>query len=381
MNSKSLIIFISAVLALMIVGIACSKDDYNSNVNTTTLDLSGNNYDYMGVSSRMGLLGRVLFYDKTLSVNNAVSCGSCHKQAFAFSDNRNLSKGFENLFTDRNTPPIQNLSILMLRSNPIILPPNGGDGGQALFWDGRERFLKTMVMQPIFNHVEMGMSNPQKIVERVKSKPYYKDLFIDAFGDDEITIDRIAEALSGFTGSIVSDGSRFDASHNFFNDLNTSNNLLTIREREGLRLFFEKYDCGSCHNLFSERGYDFMIPDGEELVNIGLDMEYEDNGRGLITGRGEDNGKFKIPNLRNVALTGPYMHDGRFSTLEEVIDHYNTGIKAHPNLDERLKDSNGNAMVMNITEEEKGAIIAFLHSLTDNSMITDPKFSDPFKKR
>lgn len=370
MKTKTLLVSLSLIAFSILVSVSCSKEPDASNVNSRTIDLAVQ-YQYDGVSPAMGQLGRVLFYDKSLSLNNAVSCGSCHLQSRAFADDSQFSTGFENVSTDRNTPPIQNLTEI----------------GQALFWDGRERVLQNMVMQPIFNHVEMGMRNTVELTNKVAAKEYYKELFQKAFGTEEVTFARISEALGGFTKAIVSRGSKFDQSTGFITFPNPNGNNMTqlnSEEQKGFDLFFSKYDCGSCHNVFSAKGYDvpinFGISDGSELVNIGLDANYNDNGLGTLTGDASDDGKFKIPNLRNIALTGPYMHDGRFSTLDEVIEHYNTGIQTHPNLDSRLKNDDGSAKVMNITAEEKAQMIAFLHSLTDMQLVQDPKFSDPFKR-
>ncbi len=313
----------------------------------------------------------MLFYDKSLSINNSVSCGSCHKQSIAFSDNKAFSRGFENFQTTRNTPPIQNLGLGVF----VLTPGPFGNQGQALFWDGRERLLKNMVVQPVFNHVEMGMRDTKKIQAKVASRPYYEDLFLQAFGDKEITFERIAEALTGFVASIESSASAFDISKRGPG----FNGAMGEAEQRGLELFFGKYNCGSCHNLFSPAGY--SEPLESELLNIGLDMTYADKGKGALTGKESDNGKFKIPNLRNIALTAPYMHDGRFATLEEVLDHYNTGVKDHPNLDDRLKDASGHAQVLNITESERRDMLAFLNSLTDRQLISDPKYSNPFKSK
>lgn len=363
MKIKSL--SLSVLLFSIIIAVSCSKEKELPQVDSKDLDPTAEPYNYVNISSEMGKLGRVLFYDKSLSVNNAVSCGSCHKQALAFSDNKQFSTGFENKMTSRNTPPIQNLtSAFQILEDPAFT-------GQALFWDGRERSLKQMVMAPIVNHIEMGMRSQDDIVEKISEKEYYKEMFIQAYGDEIINFDRIAEALSGFTGSIQSQNSQFDLS--FFTGDNSQFNALQIKGQE---LFFGKYNCGSCHNLFSQTGY--SEPSGEELLNIGLDVDYADNGKGDLSGNAMDNGKFKIPNLRNIELTAPYMHDGRFSSLSEVIDHYSTGVKNHPNLDVRLKDEAGNPIVFNITEDEKAALIAFMQTLTDRQLISDPKFSDPF---
>jgi cytochrome c peroxidase len=369
MKIKNLLKVAGAMFCLALAVIACSKNDSYSNVNRYTLDVSGD-YNYDFASTELATLGRVLFYDQSLSINNSTSCGSCHKQALAFSDDKQFSDGFERKKTDRNTPPIQNLGAF----NTITFPSPGNQAGQALFWDGRERLLSSMVMQPMFNHVEMGMRSPTEVVNRVKNKSYYPELFQEAFGDNEINIDRVSQALSSFVMSMTAFNTGLDRR------LSNGVNNFSDAQQRGLDLFFGKYNCGSCHQPFSSSGY-FPTEHEEELINIGLDVNYTDNGMGDRTGNAEDNGRFKIPNLRNVALTAPYMHDGRFQTLEEVLNHYSSGVKQHPNLDDRLKDANGMPMILHITEQEKRDMIEFLKTMTDNDFITDPKFSNPFRQQ
>ncbi len=368
MNLKRLF-SISAILSavVLISAISCSKSDDLPAANRSAIDLDGSSYEYVQATPEVGNLGRTLFYDKALSVNNGVSCGSCHKQALAFSDNHQFSTGFENRKTTRNTQPIQNLSALST-DGPFV------GNGQALFWDGRQRFLHDMVLEPVGNHIEMGMRSELDLVDKLSASPMYAQLFQDAYGDAEVTVAKIRDALARFVGSMVSQNSKFEQS------LFSGNSTLNSLERTGFNLFVDKYDCMSCHDVVSSQGYTEAF--GDELVNIGLDASYADNGAGALDGMdASQNGKFKIPNLRNVALTAPYMHDGRFATLEEVIDHYSNGVASHPNLDERLRDPNtGSPLVLNITPDEKTALIAFMHTLTDHSFITDPKFSDPFVK-
>lgn len=342
---------IVTILAGIVFGFfSCAKEENISNPAHAALDLPETPYQYSG-NDDVGTLGRVLFYDAHLSVNNSISCGSCHKQSLAFSDNVPLSRGFENRLTSRNALPIQNVG-----------------GTSDLFWDGREKFLNTMVLKPIVNHVEMGMGDLTAIVNKVKSVSYYNDLFSKAYGSTDIDVTKIAQALSAFTGSIISMNTKFDRSFQ-------NNTVLTGLENQGRLLFFDKYNCNSCHQTKELNGYQI----GGGFVNVGLDMEYLDNGVGSLTNNPVDNGKFKIPNLRNVALTAPYMHDGRFKTLGEVMEHYSHGIVNHPNLDIRLRGADGLAAQLNISMQEKDAIIAFMNTLTDFEMITDPRFSNPFK--
>ena len=340
---------------------------------TVYLDLPDSVYGFIDRTGQMpdsfnnqATLGRVLFYDRHLSLNNSVSCGTCHKQAFAFSDNVALSAGFENRLTSRNTPPLQNLSGFSFGGGVQGPFGPGFSGGGRLFWDGRENDLRKLIMKPVANHVEMGMDDPAAVITKLNELPYYKSLFLNAFGSETITIDRISTAVALFVGSINAVNTRFDQA-------NTGGKLSAL-ELEGMQLFHQKYDCEGCHN---ENIHGYF---SGAFNNIGLDAPYKDNGVGAVSGNSADNGRFKVPNLRNVALTAPYMHDGRFKTLNDVLDHYSHGIKGDTNLDTLMKDpKTGGPLRMNINAHEKTAIIAFLGTLTDVDMITNPNFSDPFK--
>ena len=359
------------IAGLSLTFFACKKMEEGLTPQPVSLELPATPYDYStfinggniistGVDNDIATLGRVLFYDTHLSINNSISCGSCHKQAIAFSDNVKFSAGFQNHPTLRNTLPIQNVT------NQGMF----GFSNPSLFWDGRSTFLPTMVLLPVTNHVEMGMSNVNAIVEKVKSLSYYDQLFVKAFGSSDINVQNVATALSSFVSSIFSGNTRFDR----FN-----NNLVQLSgiENQGKDLFFNKYNCNSCHQTQQLNGYET----GGRFVNIGLEADYIDEGHQNVTNLPEDNGKFKIPNLRNITLTGPYMHDGRFSTLGQVLDHYSHGIANSPALDPRLRDASGQPMRMNISEQEKTALIAFMNTMTDFSMITDIKYSNPFKSK
>ncbi len=352
------------------------------------------NYNnFTDTTNAISTLGRVLFYDRQLSINNTISCASCHKQSAGFSDNARYSPGFEMKLTTRNSMPVQNLG-----ANPFLFmdafsskgslgntapsntfkPANPTNspffGGQHFFWDGREQSLERLILQPVGNHIEMGITDIQALTEKLARSPYYAPLFTDAFQSPEITPERISKAVTTFISSINTTNTRFDQHNMSFVQKETTSSLTSL-ELEGMMLFDTKYDCNSCHQVTSPSGYIFA----GTFSNIGLDAEYKDNGLQLSTKNSSDAGKFKIPSLRNIAFTAPYMHDGRFQTLEEVIDHYSNGIADHPNLDDRLRDASGQAKIMNISEHEKKAIIAFLHTLSDESVLKDPKFSNPFK--
>jgi cytochrome c peroxidase len=307
-------------------------------------------------------LGRVLFYDKKLSINNAISCGSCHDQRKAFSDGQATSLGFKGARTNRSSMAI---------INPIVQ--------NNLFWDSRSQSILDLTLQPIQNHIEMGMEDLNYLEEKLYKTSYYRPLFKKAFGSETISKELIANAMSQFIGSITSANSRFDAELR----LTSSTSSFTSLEKHGRNLFFgSKAKCSGCHS-----GANLSAPDGEfdeygggsskggenlrGTTNIGLDLISKDNGK--------KDGSFKIPSLRNIAVTAPYMHDGRFNTLEQVMDHYISGIKANANLDPKFKDSKGNPKGLDLSDYDKKAIIAFLNTLTDYKFLNDPKYSDPFK--
>jgi cytochrome c peroxidase len=351
---------IALLVALAVALHACRKTEkptITSTISgqTVTLDLPPSVAPYFPGNdnfNRVATLGRVLFYDSHLSANNAVSCASCHKQAFGFADNTAFSFGFENGATKRNTPGITQMK------------PFG-----PFFWDGREQDLKNLIMLPVTNHVEMGIEDASVLPGKLAALPYYHNLFGKAFGDSSITVDRISEAVSLFLQAIgTGSQSRFE----MFSS--GAQSALNSQEAYGMTLFDNTYNCRSCHGG-GPSGYS----GNDEFRDIGLDSRPQDGGQGAITGNASDIGKFKVPNLRNVALTAPYMHDGRFTTLEQVVAHYSDSIKSSANLAPELRDQYGNAKSFNISDSDKAAIVAFLKTLTDYKTTTDDKFSSPFK--
>ncbi len=306
------------------------------------------------VTDAGGTLGRVLFYDKRLSFNKTISCSSCHQQSHGFSDPRKFSPGFEGGLTARNSMGLSNARYYQ-RGH--------------FFWDERAATLEDQVLQPIQNAVEMGMTLSE-VRTRLAAEPYYTNLFNRAFGSSEVTDQRVSRALAQFVRSIISTRSKFDAGV----PVGFSN--FTPQENLGRQIFngqVGRATCTACH------GTDNFVP-GPNINNNGLENPYVDKGLGGITGRPQDEGLFKVPSLRNVELTAPYMHDGRFKTLEEVVEFYNSGVVAHPNLSPPLRVPNppGAPLRLNLTAEQKAALVAFLKTLTDPNIATEPKFSDPF---
>ena len=332
------------------LNISCTEKSYDIEPSPVTIN------PYVESNSPYFDLGRMLFYDANLSVNASISCASCHKQTLAFSDNVQFSSGFENRLTVRNSLPIQNL-VSMNFSDSI-----------RLFWDGRENHLSTMVLKPILNHVEMGMGTENDIVNRVRNLSYYKPFLDKIISNGIITPQLISTALTTFVSSITSSGSRFFKSQN-------NQAQLTALEQQGQQLFFSKYNCNACHHT-EELNFYNTNPGGFE--NIGLETNSVDKGRYNVTGNPNDIGKFKIPSLLNIALTAPYMHDGRFTSLDQVLEHYSHNIADNPTLSNALRDEDGKPIRMNISDQEKTAIIAFLNTLTDFQLVSNPLLKNPF---
>lgn len=307
-------------------------------------------------------LGRVLFYDTNLSANQTVSCASCHKQENGFSDSRVLSVGFDGGTTRRHS---------MGLTNAVWY-----DRGR-FFWDERAATLEDQVLDPFQDPVEMGMTL-EGVISAVEAQAFYPALFNKAFGSEEVNADRISKALAQFIRSMVSVNSKYDEGRAGVNIPTATFSNFTDSENNGKALFFQPKSVGglSCVGCHSTEA--FINPDAG-TTNNGLDLESTDD-QGVFEAIPNPAflGTFKVPSLKNVELTAPYMHDGRFATLEEVVEHYNSGVKAHPNLNSSLKDEDGNPQQLGLTEQEKTDVVNFLKTLTDETMINDVKFSDPF---
>jgi len=296
-------------------------------------------------------LGRALFYDTRLSASNTIACGSCHAQKNGFADPNRSSRGHQGGMTDRHA-----MNLVNLRYHPRA----------RFFWDERGGNLEAMVLLPVENHLEMGQ-DVAKLITILEHDSNYGELFRKAFGDPAPTQERISRALAQFVRAMVSYQSKYDAGRARAKASEDFENF-TPQENRGKALFLR--NCGLCHLPSEQEAHFIMI----EPVNTGLDddTEHSDGGVGDITLNPKDIGRFKSPTLRNVEVTAPYMHDGRFATLDAVIDHYSSGGKKHPNKDVRIQP-------MHFTNSEKAAIIAFLKTLTDPMFLSDPKFSDPFQ--
>ena len=288
-------------------------------------------------------LGSRLFFDRRLSSNNRLSCAACHRPNDALSDPRRFSRGVGGEIGTRNAPALENLA-----------------WKNSFFWDGRAATLREQVLQPIQNPIEMHESLANAVA-KISADTNYPRLFANAFGSPQITSDKIARALEQFLLVQVSFDSKFDRVIN-------GTAKFSDDEQRGFELFNTEYDpyhgqfgadCFHCHGGPLLRSQDF--------ANNGLDSAFYDLGRYSITKRAGDAGRFAVPSLRNVAVTAPYMHDGRFHTLEQVVEHYCTGMKRSATLDPNLaKHPDGGVP---LSADDKRALVAFLKTFTDEKYL------------
>lgn len=286
-------------------------------------------------------LGRVLFYDRRLSLNDQVSCASCHEQQFSFGDTLRVSAGFRGGTTARHSMPLANVRFY----RPA-----------RFFRDERAATLEQLVLQPVSDPVEMGLP-ADLLIPKLRAASYYAALYARAFGDSAITFDRTARAMAQFVRALQSTNSKLDSTIG-------GGVQFTPLEAEGSQLFVAS-GCQRCHEAY--------IAVSDSARNNGLNALNIDQGAGR--------GRFKAPSLRNVAVRPPYMHDGRFRTLEEVIDFYDHGIEANPDLDRTLRHPDGTPRRFQFSVRQKTALKAFLFALTDRTFLTDPRFSSPFPTR
>ncbi len=307
-------------------------------------------------------LGRVLFYDKKLSANGTIACASCHQAENGFSDPNTLSVGFDGGETGRHSMTLINTRWYQRG---------------RFFWDERSLTLEDQVLDPFQDSVEMGLTLFE-LDSIVTAQDYYPNLFFNAFADSTITTDRISKSLAQFVRSIVSYSSKYDTGRAQVSGPGPNFPNFTAEENIGKQLFLKTIPngggaCFGCHTT------EAFISANPGPQNNGLDLVTTDSGAGTTFPNNPIfDARFKTSSLRNIELTAPYMHDGRFATLEEVIEHYDNGIQAHPTLSAALKDDNGDPVQLNFTASEKSALVAFLKTLTDASIATDIRYSDPF---
>lgn len=331
---------------------------------------SGGIYSYRAVSQPRdnqatyeGIqLGRMLFYDSTLSLNKRVSCGTCHKQEYSFGDNQRLSTNVHGL-TKRNASTLVNLGV-----NTIF------------FWDGRQSTIEAAVDDAFTNEQSPDLNSTFAYLD---TTPAYRYLFRKAFGRPDanaplVTEQKIVKAIAQFIRTLRAENSKFDKYNR-----GEVGATLTASELSGEEIFFnqQKGDCVHCH---MDAPYLTFANVNQPMRNNALDTvstvyQFADFGYGKVTNQQSDYGKFKIPALRNVEVSAPFMHDGRFTTLEQVVDHYGSydSLRKSPTVDplmERLVYPN----IPDLTAQQKADLVAFLKTLTDTAFLHNPDFSNPF---
>ncbi len=272
-------------------------------------------------------LGRLLYFDRRLSSDGTVSCASCHHPKFAFSDGNRVSTGIKGQKGDRNSPTVFNRAYSL-----------------AQFWDGRAATLEDQAKGPMANPIEMGNTH-DAIVANLKKIPGYKAQFAKVFGSDEITIDHVAKALATYERTILSGNSPYDRYRA------GDRKAMTAQQVRGWEVFRDKAKCDQCHE-----GINFTT-NAYHNLGVGMDKANPDVGRYGVTHNPQDWGAFKTPTLREIANTGPYMHDGSLKTLEQVVDFYDKGGIPNKNLDERIKP-------LKLTARDKADLVAFLKALS-----------------
>ena len=352
-------------LLVLIVGaivIACHKDDTSYEPTPYTLDIPSH-FPAMVIPEDNPMtvegveLGRELFWEVQLSGDNTMSCGSCHGPSSAFSDPNQFSTGIDGLEGNRNSMALINLG-----------------WATEFFWDGRAETLEAQILGPVPNPIEMHQSWPAATAKLAQSVEY-RNMFYRAFGEEGIDSTKVSKAIAQFLRTMISGNSKYDVMYKIENLITLDagdqqiSSTITPEEWAGYDLFKSDLgaDCLHCH-----KGTMMRI-DG--FSNNGLDATFSDLGRGAVTGSANDDGKFKIPTLRNIEYSAPYMHDGRFASLDEVIDHYSHGIQISPTLDALIEMQLQGGV--DLDAQEKDLLKQFLLTLTDLDFINNPDFKDP----
>lgn len=272
-------------------------------------------------------LGRALYFDSRLSVDNTVACASCHSPKFAFTDGQPFSAGVKHQLGGRSAPTVINRAYSLLQ-----------------FWDGRAGTLEEQAGGPMANPIEMGHTH-EAVCQKLSAIPGYRKMFAEAYGSEEITIDRVTKAIATFERTVLSGNSSYDRFKA------GDRKALTPAQVRGMDVFFNKAKCDACHE-----GINFTV-NAYHNLGIGTDKPTPDEGRFAVTKNPKDWAAFKTPTLREIANTAPYMHDGRFKTLEEVVDFYDKGGIPNRNLDESMRP-------LKLTEQEKKDLVEFLKGLS-----------------
>jgi len=350
------------LLSFLILLFSCKKDKVNSVPTPYVLDIPSH-FPAMQIPEDNPMtvegveLGRKLFYEKKLSGDNTMSCASCHAPSLAFQDGESTSEGIDGQLGTRNSMALINLG-----------------WNTSFFWDGRSATLEEQIIEPVLNPIEMH-TTWQSVVGKLNADVNYKNLFFKAFNTNIIDSTLAAKSIAQFIRTLISGSSKFDVMYKFENNFTLSSSetavfsTITPSEWAGYDLFksLNGADCFHCHNG--------PLMQVQKFSNNGLDATFTDIGRGAVTGLSNDNGKFKVPTLRNIAFTAPYMHDGRFTTIEEVINHYSFGIQMSATIDPLIEFAGQGGVQLDA--QEKDLLKQFLLTLTDSSFIENPNFKEP----
>ena len=346
---------LSFFLLLSLFLVSCSKEDtdngYEAIVENDTLSIEipdyfpevTYNFEANPPTEKGFELGKKLFYDGKLSSDGVVSCGFCHIQDFSFTHHTHIvSHGVNGALGTRNAQPLQNMIFM-----------------NEFTWDGAAESLDAQPIIPITAEVEMNESF-SNIIDKLQTDKEYPQLFAEAFENGEVNTDNMLKAISQFLVMMVSADSKYDKI------LKNEGSQFTAEEEAGKVLFDQK--CATCHAgvLFTDQSY--------RNNGLPIDPEYDDEGRSRVTGLQADKYKFKVPSLRNIQITYPYMHEGRFQTLAQVLDHYDSGMVVTENLDPVFQQNEN--LGISLTEDEKQKIISFLETLTDDNFLLDDRFAE-----
>ena len=331
-------------LSIILLLASCSNDNYEPisynnpeiTLNIPTYFPQLNSSFYANLPTKYGVeLGKKLFNEKRLSADNTISCSSCHMQENAFSDHNKIGVGLEGRLGIRNVPPVQNLAFM-----------------QFYNWDGNKLVLESQPLVPIITYEEMD-SSILEVIGKLENDEDYIDLFYKAFGDEEITADRIYNSIAQFEYTLISANSKYDKVKR------EEGEVFTDVEAQGYQVFQDK--CASCHSteLFTDQSF--------RNIGFPVNPSTDEAGRARVSGLTEDINRFRVPSLRNVAYTAPYGSFGQFTTLKEVLDYLDNGVLYADNLDPILKENENR---IPLTEEEKESLISFMNTLSDNDFIS-----------
>jgi len=354
--------YLLLLFIVIVVALSCKKDKVDHIPTPYILDIPSH-FPVMQIPEDNPMtvegvaLGRRLFYEKQLSGDNTISCAACHSPSNAFSDPNQYSEGIDGILGTRNSMALINVG-----------------WNDFFFWDGRAKTLEEQILIPVEDPIEMH-DNWASVMSTISTDLTYKNMFFEAFQTTDIDSTHAAKAIAQFIRTMISGSSKYDVMYKAENNL-----LLTVSEQNiystvtpqetaGYDLFksLNGADCFHCHNG--------PLVQVQKFSNNGLDAIFTDNGRGAITENLNDMGKFKVPTLRNIEYSGPYMHDGRFETLDEVIEHYSSGVQISSTIDPLIEFASQGGVQLDAFE--KDLVKKFLLTLTDETFINNPDFQEP----